>query len=167
MVETGHKFHDNVSRLVSWAHWFTFFNLIMVSLISLRYIKYAGLSDSGLGIAYQFISLLGHFSFVVAMVFGVLLFPLAFIIPYQRLYRLVAMLISTAAITFLIVDTQIFRLYDFHLTPLIWQFLQRPEQVEQIYSINLHYISIPIIFAIEFVISFFVWRRADNYRPKQ
>ncbi|PKF60406.1 sulfatase [Psychromonas sp. psych-6C06] len=166
MVETGNKFHDNVSRLINWAHWFTFFNLIIVSLISLRYIKYAGLSDSGLGIAYQFISLIGHFSFVSAMVFGVLLFPLAFVIPNQRLYRLVAMLISTTAIAFLIVDTQIFRLYEFHLTPLIWQFLQQPEQVEQIYDINLHYISFPIIFAIEFTISFFVWRKGRQLQAK-
>ncbi|WP_413699059.1 DUF3413 domain-containing protein [Psychromonas sp. KJ10-10] len=143
-----------------------FFNIILVSLISLRYIKYAGLSDSGLGIAYQFISLIGHFSFVCAMVFGVLLFPLAFLIPIQRLYRFFAISISTVAVTFLIVDTQIFRLYDFHLTPLIWQFLQRPEQVEQIYSINLHYISIPIIFAIEFAISFFAWRKGRQIQAK-
>ncbi|GLS91398.1 sulfatase [Psychromonas marina] len=167
MVETGNKFHDNVSRLVNWAHWFTFFNLIIVSLISLRYIKYAGLSDSGVGIAYQFTSLIGHYSFVCAMVFGVLLFPLAFVVPYQRLYRFVAILISTAAVTFLIVDTQIFKLYEFHLTPLIWQFLQRPEQVEQIYSINLHYISIPIIFTLEFVISFFVWRKCRQLQAKR
>ncbi|PKG38029.1 DUF3413 domain-containing protein [Psychromonas sp. Urea-02u-13] len=166
MVETGHKFHDNVSRLVNWAHWFTFFNLILVSLISLRYIRYAGLSDSGLGIAYQFTSLIGHFSFVSAVVFGLVLFPLAFIIPLQRLYRFLAISISTLAVTFLIVDTQIFRLYDFHLNPLIWQFLQQPEQVEQIYSINLHYISIPIIFAIEFAISFFVWRKGRQLQAK-
>ncbi|WP_022940256.1 DUF3413 domain-containing protein [Psychromonas hadalis] len=166
MVETGHKFHDNVSRLINWAHWFTFFNLILVSLISLRYIKYAGLSDSGLGIAYQFTSLIGHFSFVSAMVFGVLLFPLAFIIPFQRLYRALAIIISTTAVTFLIVDTQIFKLYEFHLNPLIWQFLQRPEQVEQIYSINLHYISIPIILVIEFIISFFVWRKCRQLQAK-
>ena len=166
MVETGHKFHDNVSRLVNWAHWFTFFNLILVSLISLRYIKYAGLSDSGLGIAYQFTSLIGHFSFVSAMVFGLLLFPLAFIVPLQRLYRFIAIAISTTAVTFLIVDTQIFKLYEFHLNPLIWQFLQRPEQVEAIYSINLHYISIPIIFAIEFAISFFVWRKGRQLQAK-
>jgi membrane-anchored protein YejM (alkaline phosphatase superfamily) len=166
MVETGHKFHDNVSRLVNWAHWFTFFNLILVSLISLRYIKYAGLSDTSLGVAYQFTSLIGHFSFVSAMIFGVLLFPLAFIIPIQRLYRFFAIVISTTAVTFLIVDTQIFKLYEFHLTPLIWQFLQRPEQVEQIYSINLHYISIPIIFAIEFAISFFVWRKGRQLQAK-
>jgi uncharacterized protein len=166
MVETGHKFHDNVSRLVNWAHWFTFFNLIMVSLISLRYIKYAGLSDSGLGIAYQFTSLIGHFSFVTAVIFGLILFPLAFIIPIQRLYRFIAIAISTAGVTFLIVDTQIFKLYEFHLNPLIWQFLQRPEQVEQIYSINLHYISIPIIFVIEFTISFFVWRKGRQLQAK-
>ncbi|MFT6986801.1 MAG: membrane-anchored protein YejM (alkaline phosphatase superfamily) [Psychromonas sp.] len=166
MVETGHKFHDNVSRLISWGHWFTFFNLILVSLISLRYLKYAGIPDSGLGIAYQFISLIGHFSFLSAMVFGVILFPLAFIIPFQRLYRLSAILISTAAITFLILDTQIFKLYNFHLNPLIWQFLQRPEQVEQIYSINLHYISIPIIFIIELALSFFVWKKCRFLQAK-
>lgn len=166
MVETGHKFHDNVSRLISWGHWFTFFNILLASLISLRYIAYAGLSESGLGIAYQFTSLIGHFSFLSAMVFGVVFFPLAFIIPFQRLYRLCAIVISTAAITFLILDTQIFRLYNFHLNPLIWQFLQRPEQVEQIYSINLHYISIPIIFLLELAISFFVWRKCRFLHAK-
>jgi len=166
MVETGNKFHDNASRLINWAHWFTFFNLILAALISLRYIKYAGLSDSGIGIAYQFTSLIGHFSFVAAMVFGVLLFPLAFIVPFQRLYRAIAIAISTAALTFLIVDTQIFKLYEFHLTPLIWQFLQQPAQVEQIYSINLHYISIPIIFALEFAISFVIWRKSRQLQSK-
>lgn len=167
MVETGHKFHDNVSRLINWGHWFTFFNLIMVSLISLRYVKYAGLSDSGLGIAYQFTSLIGHFSFLSAMCFGVILFPLAFIIPSQRLYRLLACTISSVAIAFLILDTQIFKLYNFHLNPLIWQFLQRPEQVEKIYSINLHYISIPILFVIEIFISSFIWKRYRFLQAKK
>ena len=167
MVETGHKFHDNVSRLISWGHWFTFFNLIMVSLISLRYVKYAGLSDSGLGIAYQFTSLIGHFSFLSAMFFGVILFPLAFVIPSQRLYRLLACSISSVAIAFLILDTQIFKLYNFHLNPLIWQFLQRPEQVEEIYSVNLHYISIPILFVIEIFISSFIWKRYRFLQAKK
>ncbi|WP_354625101.1 DUF3413 domain-containing protein [Psychromonas sp. MME2] len=166
MVETGNKFHDNASRLISWGHWFTFFNLILISLISLRYIKYAGLADTPVGIAYQFISLIGHASFLCAVVFVVILFPLAFIIRMQRLYRLLAIIISTAALTLLIVDTQIFKLYSFHITPLIWQFLQRPEQVEQIYSINLHYISIPIIFAIELAISYFVWRKRRVLQAK-
>ena len=167
MIETGHKFHDNVSRLINWGHWFTFFNLIMVSLISLRYVKYAGLSDSGLGIAYQFTSLIGHFSFLCAMFFGVILFPLAFIIHSQRLYRMLACTLSSIAIAFLILDTQIFKLYNFHLNPLIWQFLQRPEQVEKIYSINLHYISIPILFVIELFISSYIWKKYRFLQAKK
>lgn len=167
MVETGHKFHDNVSRLISWGHWFTFFNLLMVSLISLRYVKYAGLSDSGLGIAYQFTSLIGHFSFLSAVAFAVILFPLAFVISSQRLYRLLACSLSSVAIAFLILDTQIFKLYSFHINPLIWQFLQRPEQVEQIYSINLHYISIPILFVIELFISSLVWKKYRFLQAKR
>ncbi|MCW8996706.1 MAG: DUF3413 domain-containing protein [Psychromonas sp.] len=166
MVETGHKFHDKVSRLINWGHWFTFFNLIIVSLISLRYVKYTGLSDSGLGIAYQFTSLIGHFSFLCAVFFGMILFPLAFIIPSQRLYRLLICLISSIVIAFLILDTQIFKLYNFHLNPLIWQFLQRPEQVEKIYSINLHYISIPILFIIELLLSSFIWKKCRFLQAK-
>ena len=167
MVETGHKFHDNVAKKVAWAHWFTFFNIVAISLISLRYIAYSGLADTGLGIAYQFISLLGHFSFLSAVIFGILIFPLAFIISNNLLYRLISILIATTAITFLIVDTQIFRLYQFHLNPLIWQFLQKPEQVEEIYSINLHYISIPITFVLEVFFSLILWKKVRNIQAKQ
>ena len=167
MVETGHKFHDNVAKQVAWAHWFTFFNIVAIALISLRYIAYSGLSDSGLGIIYQFLSLLGHFSFLAAVVFGILLFPLAFIISHNLTYRLISIVIATTAITFLIVDTQIFRLYEFHLNPLIWQFLQKPEQVEAIYSINLHYISIPITFGLEVLFSFILWRKVRKIQSKQ
>ncbi|WP_435237415.1 DUF3413 domain-containing protein [Psychromonas sp. PT13] len=166
MVETGNKFHDKVSRLIGWGHWFTLFNLIIVSLISLRYIKYSGLSDSGLGIAYQFISLIGHFSFVSAVFFGIILFPLAFAIPSQRIYRITVSLISALLISFLILDTQIFKLYNFHLNPLLWQFLQQPEQVEEIYSIRLHYISIPILFIIELFISAYIWKKQRFLQAK-
>jgi len=167
MVETGHKFHDNVAKQVAWAHWFTFFNIVAICLISLRYIAYSGLADSVLGIAYQFISLIGHFSFLGAVVFALLTFPLAFLISHNLTYRLVSILIATTAITFLIVDTQIYRLYDFHLNPLIWQFLQKPEQVEAIYSINLHYISIPITFSLELIFSYILWRKVRVIQAKR
>ncbi|MFT6924726.1 MAG: membrane-anchored protein YejM (alkaline phosphatase superfamily) [Psychromonas sp.] len=167
MVETGNKFHDKVSRLISWAHWFTFFNMIIVSLIGLRYIAYSGMADSVAGVMYQFISLIGHFSFLCAAVFMVILFPLAFLIPFPRLYRFIAIFISTILITFLIIDTQIFKLYNFHLNPLIWHFLQTPAQVEQIYSINLHYISIPILFIIEFFVSYIVWKKCRILQAKR
>lgn len=166
MVETGHKFYDNLAKRIAWAHWFTLFNLIAISIISLRYVAYSGLADSALGIIYQFISLLGHFSFLSALVFGIFLFPLAFLISNNLMYRLISLIIATIAITFLIVDTQIFRLYSFHLNPMIWQFLQKPEQVEAIYAINLHYISIPIIFVSEIVFSWVMWRKVRNIHSK-
>jgi len=167
MVETGNKFHDKVSRLISWAHWFTFFNIIIVSLIGLRYIVYSGIADSFAGIVYQFVSLIGHFSFLCAAVFMLVLFPLAFLIPFPRLYRVIAIFISTILIAFLIVDTQIFKLYNFHLNPLIWHFLQSPAQVEQIYTINLHYISIPIIFILELFVSYLVWIKCRKLQAKR
>jgi len=166
MVETGHKFYDNVAKRIAWAHWFTLFNIVAISIISLRYIAYSGLADSTLGIIYQFISLIGHFSFLAALVFGLFLFPLAFLISNNLIYRLFSLLIATIGITFLIVDTQIFRLYSFHLNPMIWQFLQKPEQVEAIYAINLHYISIPIIFVSEVVFSWIMWRKVRNIHAK-
>jgi membrane-anchored protein YejM (alkaline phosphatase superfamily) len=101
------------------------------------------------------------------MVFGILLFPLAFLISHNLTYRIISIVIATTAITFLIVDTQIFRLYDFHLNPLIWQFLQKPEQVEAIYSINLHYISIPITFSLELIFSFLLWKKVRKIQSKR
>jgi len=166
MVETGHKFYDNLAKRMAWAHWFTLFNIIAISLIGLRYIAYSGLADSTLGIVYQFISLIGHFSFLSALVFGLFLFPLAFLISNNLVYRLISIIIATIAITFLIVDTQIFRLYSFHLNPMIWQFLQKPEQVEAIYAINLHYISVPIIFVSEIVFSWLMWRKVRHLHAK-
>ena len=159
MVETGNKFHDKVSRLINWGHWFSFFNLLIISVIGLRYVKYAGLPDTGVGIAYQFISLIGHFSFLSAVFFGLIVFPLAFVIPNQRLYRLFICVISSVAIAFLVFDTEIFRLYNFHINPLIWSFLRQPEQVEKIYSINFHYILIPIVFIVELLLSLFIWKK--------
>ena len=49
---------------------------------------------------------------------------------------------------------------------MIWQFLQKPEQVEAIYAINLHYISIPIIFVSEVVFSWIMWRKVRNIHAK-
>ena len=34
MVETGHKFYDNLAKRIAWAHWFTLFNLIAISISS-------------------------------------------------------------------------------------------------------------------------------------
>ncbi|WP_372882486.1 DUF3413 domain-containing protein [Psychromonas sp.] len=167
MVETGNIFHDRVSRLISWGHWFTFFNVIIVSFISVRYIAYSGVSDSVGGMIYQIISLIGHFSFLCAAVFILILFPLAFIVPFPRLYRMIAIFVSSVGITFLIIDTQIFKLYNFHLNPLIWHFLQSPSQVEQIYRINLHYISFPIIFTIELLLSYMVWKKCRKLQAKR
>ena len=38
MVETGNPYRDNVSRLITWGHWFSFFNIILAMLISTRYL---------------------------------------------------------------------------------------------------------------------------------
>ena len=38
MVETGNPYRDNVSRLITWGHWFSFFNIILAMLIATRYL---------------------------------------------------------------------------------------------------------------------------------
>ena len=30
MVETGNPYRDNVSRLITWGHWFSFFNILFI-----------------------------------------------------------------------------------------------------------------------------------------
>lgn len=66
---------DQVSRLISWGHWFTFFNILLALVISGRYILANPWPETQLGVAYLILSWLGHFSFVGFIAYLLTLFP--------------------------------------------------------------------------------------------
>lgn len=76
---------DRVSRLVSWGHWFAFFNGFLAMIVGVRYIETVGAPESWIGWGYLAISTLGHFSFLAFIVYLVVLFPITLLLPYSKI----------------------------------------------------------------------------------
>ena len=90
MVDSDNSYGERVSRLVSWGHWFAFFNIILAMLIGTSFIAQSPWPETFLGQAYLIISWIGHFSFLVFALYILILFPLTFIIPSRKLLRLIS-----------------------------------------------------------------------------
>ena len=52
MVSSGNNYKDKVSQLISWGHWFSFFNIIAAMLLGTRYIAHSEWPETLLGQLY-------------------------------------------------------------------------------------------------------------------
>lgn len=123
MVDNGNTYGERVSRLVGWGHWFAFFNIIAAMLIGTRYITQSPWPETLLGQFYLAVSWVGHFGFLVFALYLLVLFPLTFLIPSRKLFRLVAVCFATVGLTVLLIDTQAYQKINLHLTPVVWEVL--------------------------------------------
>ena len=160
MVDSGNTYRDKVSRLVSWGHWFSFFNIIAAMLLGTRYIVYSSWADySLLGQTYQLLTWIGHFGFLVFAVYILIIFPASFLITHEKLMRLFAVLVATVGMTALILDIYTYEALHLHLNPLVWEMLQSGEKSEINSRWQYLFIAVPVIFLLELMISEWVWRK--------
>ncbi|RXJ73604.1 hydrolase [Veronia nyctiphanis] len=167
MVDSGNSYRDKVSRLVSWGHWFTFFNIIVVMLIGIRYVYSSGWPETTLAQAYQLLTWIGHFGFLVFALYILIVFPASFVLVSQRLMRLFAIVVSTLGITMLLVDIYAYENLHLHFNLLVWELLISGENT----TINTHwqtlFIVVPVIFLFEVGISEWIWRNLRKLSRKK
>lgn len=106
---------DKIARLISWGHWFTFFNILVALVIGLFYVEAAETPGTALGVIYLLISWLGHFAFLPFIFFIILIFPFCMLVPYPRILRGIASLLASLGLLALIADMLFYRQYGFHL----------------------------------------------------
>ncbi|MGL5948439.1 MAG: DUF3413 domain-containing protein [Aeromonas sp.] len=167
MVETGNPYRDNVSRLITWGHWFAFFNILMAMLVATRYVGAIAWPGTWLGVAYLGISWIGHFAFLSFVTYLITLFPLTFVLPKERPLRFVAVIIATLAQALLLVDTQVFSLFKFHLNAKVWQLLLDQAQTEEGGVWSLLFVALPSLFLLELMLAAFVWRKINKRKRHQ
>ncbi len=68
-------------------HWFALFNILLSLVIGSRYLFIADWPTTLAGRIYSYVSIIGHFSFLVFATYLLILFPLTFIVGSQRLMR--------------------------------------------------------------------------------
>ncbi|WP_408607733.1 DUF3413 domain-containing protein [Enterovibrio coralii] len=167
MVDSGNTYRDKVSQLISWGHWFSFFNIIAAMLLGTRYIAQSGWPETLLGQTYQLLTWLGHFGFLVFAVYILIIFPASFIIPSQRLMRLFAVFVATAGMTLLLLDIYAYETLHLHLNPLVWDLLLSGEKTDMNAHWQYLFVVVPAIFLLELIMSEWVWRKLRKLSRKR
>ncbi|QWL65619.1 DUF3413 domain-containing protein [Aeromonas jandaei] len=167
MVETGNPYRDNVSRLITWGHWFSFFNIILAMLIATRYLGAISWPSTTLGVVYLVVSWIGHFSFLSFVTYLLTIFPLSFVLPKEKPLRFISAVVATLALVLLLIDTQVFRLFKFHLNAQVWQLLLDQAQTEEGSIWSIIFVAVPTIFLLQLLLSAYVWRKINKRKRRQ
>lgn len=166
MVASGNNYKDKVSQLISWGHWFSFFNIIAAMLLGSRYIVHSEWPETVLGQLYLLLSWVGHFGFLVFGLYILIIFPASFLIPSQRLMRFFAVLVGTIGLTILLLDTHAYESISLHLSPLVWDLLLSGEKTDLNARWQYLFIVVPIIFLLQLILSEWLWRKLRKLTRK-
>ncbi len=167
MVDRENTYGERVSRLVSWGHWFAFFNIVAAMLIGTRYITQSPWPETFLGQLYLTVSWVGHFGFLVFALYLLVLFPLTFILPSRKLFRLAAVCYATIGLTILLVDTQAYQSINLHLTPVVWELLFSDSKSAVSSDLQHLFVVLPLIFMLELGLSEWVWHKQRRLSQKR
>ncbi|EFQ9868740.1 cardiolipin transport protein PbgA [Escherichia coli] len=159
MVTHRQRYREKVSQMVSWGHWFALFNILLSLVIGSRYLFIADWPTTLAGRIYSYVSIIGHFSFLVFATYLLILFPLTFIVGSQRLMRFLSVILATAGMTLLLIDSEVFIRFHLHLNPIVWQLVINPDENEMARDWQLMFISVPVILLLELVFATWSWQK--------
>lgn len=159
MVTHRQRYREKVSQMVSWGHWFALFNILLSLVIGSRYLFIADWPTTLAGRIYSYVSIIGHFSFTVFATYLLILFPLTFIVGSQRLMRFLSVILATAGMTLLLIDSEVFTRFHLHLNPIVWQLVINPDENEMARDWQLMFISVPVILLLELVFATWSWQK--------
>ena len=159
MVTHRQRYREKVSQMVSWGHWFALFNILLSLVIGSRYLFIADWPTTLAGRIYSYVSIIGHFSFLVFATYLLILFPLTFIVGSQRLMRFLSVILATAGMTLLLIDSEVFTRFHLHLNPIVWQLVINPVENEMARDWQLMFISVPVILLLELVFATWSWQK--------
>lgn len=159
MVTHRQRYREKVSQMVSWGHWFALFNILLSLVIGSRYLFIADWPTTLAGRIYSYVSIIGHFSFLVFATYLLILFPLTFIVGSQRLMRFLSVILATAGMTLLLIDSEVFTRFHLDLNPIVWQLVINPDENEMARDWQLMFISVPVILLLELVFATWSWQK--------
>lgn len=158
-IKTSKQYREQTSRKIAWGHWFAFFNILWAIVIGGRYAFLIDWPDTLFGKLYFFVSLLGHFSFIVFALYLLIIFPLSFIVKNNRTFRGLSVILTTIGATLLLVDTEVFARFNFHLSSLVWNLLVNPDNGELSRNWQIFFAPMPIILLIQMLFSRWSWEK--------
>ncbi len=159
MVTHRQRYREKVSQMVSWGHWFALFNILLAMVLGSRYLLVADWPTTLGGRIYSWLSVIGHFSFLVFATYLLILFPLTFVVMSQRLMRTISAVLATIGMTLLLIDSEVFTRFHLHLNPVVWELVINPDQNEMARDWQLIFISVPVILLVELLFANWSWQK--------
>jgi membrane-anchored protein YejM (alkaline phosphatase superfamily) len=153
-------------QLISWSHWFTFFNIIAAIALSSFYLFNETQPDTLLGQTYLITTWLSHMAFLTFMSFVLILFPITLLFPQTRFIRVVASIVFTVELLLLLLDAFIYSRLGYHLNisstaPILELINSEIQQNNRLFWF-VSLIMCLVILAFELVTSNYAWKHLQE-----
>lgn len=109
------SYSKRLLHLISWSHWFTFFNIIIAIALSALYVFAENTPDTAIGNIYLYTTWFSHMGFLTFMGFVLIVFPIILIYPRTRFVRATASVIYTTGLMLLLLDAFVYSRLGYHL----------------------------------------------------
>jgi len=155
------SYSKKLLHLISWSHWFTFFNIIAAIALSSYYLFSETAPDTLLGQVYLITTWVSHIAFLTFISFVLILFPLTIIWPNTKVIRTSASIIFTFGLLLLLLDGFIYSRLGYHLnassSAQIYGLIKEIAQENALFYTVSGMLAI-IILGFEFTISNYAWK---------
>ncbi len=153
-------------HLISWSHWFTFFNIIAAILLSTVYLLNEVTPETISGTIYLVTTWLSHMAFLTFITFVLTVFPLTLVFPRTRFIRTSASVIFTIVLLLLLLDAFVYNRLGYHINAsstaqiieLIAQEIKQDRRTFWFISIVLCL----VILTFELVVSNYAWKHLKS-----
>jgi len=155
------SYSKKLLHLISWSHWFTFFNIIAAIALSSYYLFSETTPDTLLGQVYLITTWVSHIAFLTFISFVLILFPLTIIWPNTKVIRTSGSIIFTFGLLLLLLDGFIYSRLGYHLnassSSQIIGLIKEIAQESALFYIVSGMLAI-VILGFEFTMSNYAWK---------
>lgn len=165
------SYSKRLLHLISWGHWFTFFNIIAAILIAVIFLDAEGIPEGLIGKVYMVTNWFSHMAFLAFICFVLTVFPLTLLFPRTRFIRGAASVIFTAALTLLVLDGFTYSQLGYHLnissTGQIVNLLKEQMRNNSMSFSGVAIFSFCAILIYELLVSNYAWRHLRELKNKR
>ena len=108
--------HPSRGTLLRWTAWFGIANAVLFALAGLRYLLAFGMPESGIALIYVVLATISQFALLGFLPLMLILGPVALLIPRKGLVVTLGVIAMALALTVLVMDTNVFAQYRYHLS---------------------------------------------------
>ncbi len=155
------SYSKKLLHLISWSHWFTFFNILAAIALSSYYLFNEAAPTTLFGQAYLVTTWVSHIAFLTFMSFVLVLFPLTLILPHTKFIRTSGSIIFTIGLLLLVLDGFIYSRLGYHLnassSAQIISLIQELAKENNLLYTFIGALAI-VILGFEFIVSNYAWK---------